>query len=146
MVWTPLIIRVSEIVTKPVDLSAKLTASESATLKENSYVRGHFTSSVVCPSLIWWRILLLLAISYQWVIQRDIISRMYLESYTNITKSYFSFMMLLRFEHCSVSMATTPVQGFLFSHSAHCKSFMTCLPSVSSSLKILCPLLPDSSF
>lgn len=71
---------------------------------------------------------------------------MYLESYTNIMKSYFSFLMLLRFKHCSVSMATTPVQAFLCSHLAHCKRFMTCLPSVSSSLKPPCPLLPDSPF
>lgn len=83
------------------------------------------------------------SISY---IKEDIISHMYLESYTNIMKSYFSFMMLLRFKHCFVSMATTPVQAFFFLHLAHCESFMTCLPSVSSSLRLPCPLLPDSSF
>lgn len=79
-------------------------------------------------------------------IKEDIMSHMYLESYTKIMKSCFSFMMLLRFKRGSVSMTTTPVQALIFSHLAYCKSFMTCLPSVSSSLKLPCPLLTTLVF
>lgn len=70
-------------------------------------------------------------------IKGDIISHMYLESYTKITKSCFSFTMHLRIKP-SVSMATTEGQALIFSHLAYCKSFMTRLPSVSSSLKLPC--------
>lgn len=79
-------------------------------------------------------------------IKADLISCMYLESYTKITKSCFSFMMLLRFEHGSVSMTTTPVQALIFLLLVYSKSFMTCLLLTSSSLKLPCPLLWEESF
>lgn len=101
-----LIIRLSEKVTKSVDLLTKLCASKSPTSRKPLCPRTvGLLFPVQCPSLPSPVISgSLLSVSY---IKRDRISHEYLETYTKIMRSCFSFMVLLRLRPGSVSTATT---------------------------------------